>query len=338
MEQLPPRLLLCSDLDRTILPNGPWPESPRARPLLRRLTARPELLLAYVSGRDLGLLEAAVAEYAIPRPDYAIGDVGTTIYRSTADGWQLLPQWQAEIGRDWPGKTSRDLLPLLAGVPGLQLQEEAKQNRYKLSFYTSPDDDGGQAEDDRLGCLGGGDGTVGQAQVVAGEGETGAGREQAAAVVAGDPAAGETVEQEHGPARLLALVRRRLAPAGVRARLVWSIDEEKNCGLLDILPERAGKLAAIRFLIRHLGIDQAATVFAGDSGNDLDALASELNAILVANAPEAVRREAVRRVEQAGRPQTLYCATGNFQGLNGNYSAGVLEGLAHYHPAIRAWL
>ena len=49
---MPGRLMLCSDLDRTLLPNGPQEESPEARPLLRRLAQRPDLVLAYVSGRN----------------------------------------------------------------------------------------------------------------------------------------------------------------------------------------------------------------------------------------------------------------------------------------------
>ncbi|HET98391.1 MAG TPA: HAD-IIB family hydrolase [Desulfurivibrio alkaliphilus] len=282
----PERLLLCSDLDRTILPNGPWPESSRARPLLRRLAREPRFKLAYVSGRDLVLLRAAIVEYEIPPPDYAIGDVGTTIYRVTDGNWQVLPAWQEEIAGDWRGKTSSDLAPLLVGVEGLRLQEPEKQNTCKLSFYTPARFPGGATERERL----------------------------------------------------LAQVRERLAPADIRACLIWSIDEEKDCGLLDLLPERAGKLPAIRFLMRHLGFTPADTVFAGDSGNDLDVLGSELNAVLVANAPEEVRRQARELVRAAGREETLYCATGNFRGLNGNYSAGVIEGLVHYQPRIITWL
>ena len=32
---MPERLLLCTDLDRTLIPNGPQPESPRARAAFR---------------------------------------------------------------------------------------------------------------------------------------------------------------------------------------------------------------------------------------------------------------------------------------------------------------
>ncbi|HKJ77267.1 MAG TPA: HAD family hydrolase, partial [Gammaproteobacteria bacterium] len=60
------RLLLCTDLDRTVLPNGFQEESPQARPLLRTLARRPEVTLAYVSGRDLSLLQDAIRDYGLP--------------------------------------------------------------------------------------------------------------------------------------------------------------------------------------------------------------------------------------------------------------------------------
>lgn len=49
-------ILLCSDLDRTLLPNGEQPESPEARLLLNKLARRPELTLAYVSGQHKAIL------------------------------------------------------------------------------------------------------------------------------------------------------------------------------------------------------------------------------------------------------------------------------------------
>jgi hypothetical protein len=38
--------------------------------------------------------------------------------------------------------------------------------------------------------------------------------------------------------------------------------------------------------------------------------------------------------EAAGYSARLYIARGGFRGMNGNYSAGILEGIAHYHPAL----
>jgi hypothetical protein len=34
----------------------------------------------------------------------------------------------------------------------------------------------------------------------------------------------------------------------------------------------------------------------------------------------------------------FYQAQGGFLGMNGNYSAGILEGIAHYHPDTLPWM
>jgi hydroxymethylpyrimidine pyrophosphatase-like HAD family hydrolase len=72
------KILICSDLDRTLIPNGYQEESAHARPVLRQLAENPNIYLAYVSGRDKKLILDAIEEFYLPTPDYAIGDVGTT--------------------------------------------------------------------------------------------------------------------------------------------------------------------------------------------------------------------------------------------------------------------
>jgi len=269
------RLLLCSDLDRTLLPNGPQPESPQARPLLRRLAAHPDLILAYVSGRHLALIEQAIAEYDLPRPQFAVGDVGTSIYRLVGGEWRLWDQWSQHIATDWAGHPAGDLAPLFADIGIIALQEPEKQNRFKLSYYADP---------------------------------------------------------THDHVSLLADMRRRLQARGVRASLMWSVDETTATGLLDVLPASATKLGAVRFLMAELGIEETRTLFAGDSGNDLPVLTSGIPAVLVANVISEVREEAEWGAQAAGHADRLYVARGGFLGMNGNYAAGVLEGLAHFHP------
>jgi hypothetical protein len=134
-----------------------------------------------------------------------------------------------------------------------------------------------------------------------------------------------------------ARVHEQLMSLGVRASLIWSVDETNDVGLLDVLPESATKLHAVRFVGRRLGIHESRTVFAGDSGNDLPALTSGLNAILVANARSEVRDAAIAGARERGTPERLYVACGDL-GMNGNYAAGVLEGLAHFFPETRRWI
>jgi sucrose-6F-phosphate phosphohydrolase len=136
---------------------------------------------------------------------------------------------------------------------------------------------------------------------------------------------------------LVEAVQQRLAESGLPARLIFSRDEQGG-GLLDVVPAAAGKLGAIEFLIRQCSIRCQRTVFAGDSGNDLEVLVSEIPAVLVANASEAVRQEAREKASARGHADRLYLAHGTFKGLNGNYSAGILEGVAHFLPETMQWI
>ena len=269
-------LLLCTDLDRTLIPNGPQPESPRARDYFSHVCASDQLFLAYVSGRHRLLIEEAIADYQLPQPDYVVGDVGTTIYRVESPGeWHRFEAWEQEIGSDWAGRSQADLVPLFADLSQLCLQEESKQNRNKLSYYLS-------------------------------------------------------VDADH--AALDAEMKRRLRTTGVNATLVWSVDESTATGLLDVLPASASKLHAVEFLMSSLGFDRQHTVFSGDSGNDMQVLVSPIPAVLVNNAIPEVREQATATSRKLQNSEALYIAKGGYLQMNGNYSAGILEGLAHYHP------
>ncbi len=129
------RLLLCTDMDRTVIPNGLHPEHPDARAQFRRLCSLPEIILAYVTGRHLQLVEAAIKRYHLPEPDFAITDVGTKIYQKSRGNWIPISQWQKQIAQEWQGKTHSQLQQALSGLSELKLQENSKQNDYKLSYY-----------------------------------------------------------------------------------------------------------------------------------------------------------------------------------------------------------
>lgn len=268
--------LLCTDLDRTLIPNGPQPESPLARERFGQLVKREEVTLVYVSGRHRALIEQAIAEFGLPQPDFAIADVGSTIYQIDASGWQQWDKWDEQIAPDWRGLTHDDLHKLLSSFSALKLQEKEKQNRHKLSFY---------------------------------------------------------IPLETDVQNLIGEMEKQLNRAGIKANLIWSIDELARVGLLDILPASANKLHAIRFLMAQKGFNNGNTVFSGDSGNDLDVLLSDIQAVLVANADAEVRQAAAQAHKDA-----LYLAQGGYLGMNGNYSAGILEGIAHYLPDVDAWL
>ena len=272
---MPIRLLLCTDLDRTLLPNGPQAESSGARDKFSQLALQPGVTLVYVTGRDRKLVEDAIDEYRLPQPDYVIADVGSTIYQIQQHDWRHLDKWQQEISPDWAGRSHDDMHSLFSSSLLLKLQEDTKQNTYKLSYYVP-------------------------------------------------------LEADHKT--LMSEMHSKLVNMEIRASLIWSIDELAGTGLLDVLPASANKRHAIEFLMKQLGFDLSNTVFAGDSGNDLAVLTSPIRSVLVANASADVRDEAKQMALNLGEMDALYFAHGDFLGMNGNYSAGILEGVAHYMP------
>jgi len=274
------RILICTDLDRTLLPNGHQPVSPEAQERFARLADHPEVALAYVSGRYRGLVEAAIEEYGIPIPDYVVGDVGTSIYTVADRDWTLWAAWAEAIGPDWAGLSHQSLHQMFADLPDLSLQEPHKQGPLKLSYYAPADL---------------------------------------------DRATLDTMES-------------RLKACDIQARLIWSVDETVPVGLVDLLPFSASKLHAIEFLVAEKDFSPGRVIFAGDSGNDLPVLTSPLQAVLVANATDEMRAEALEEARRKGTLDTLYLARGGFLGMNGNYSGGILEGLAHYLPETAEWM
>jgi len=269
--------LICTDLDRTLLPNGDAPESPGARERLAKIVSRHDVALAFVTGRHLGLVREAITEYDLPQPRYAICDVGTSIYEFGGAGWTRLESWWSQRSKEWPDTDAA--LDTLSGFEAVTMQEPERQAPYKLSWYAPPLDE---------------------------------------------------------VAPFLERVYHHLA--GFPARIVYSVDEATNTGLLDLIPLGAGKLAAIEHLLDCTGIAPESTLFAGDSGNDLDVLASRIPAVLVANATDSVRADAIERTEVEGLGARLYTARGDFEGMNGNYAAGILEGLAHFWPDTLDWM
>lgn len=268
-------IMICTDLDRTLLPNGTAPETPGARNQFQRLVSRIHGILVYVTGRHLQLVDEAIHDYNISIPEYAVTDVGTRIYTCGNNGWSPMEEWYETIQKTLGNFRMSNLKKELNDIDGLILQEAEKQNRHKLSFYIEP------------------------------------------------------YSKMH---RVKLHVSRRLNDLDAPVSATWSYDSVTDKGLLDVLPTTASKLHAVRFLMQRIGIPENRVVFSGDSGNDLDILTSSIRGIIVANADDSVKNEARTQREN---PDDLYIATGSLPGFNGNYSAGIIEGILHFYPELR---
>ncbi len=272
------KLLLCTDMDRTVVPNGEQPEHPDARKRFSEFCNCPDVTLVYVTGRHQELVKQAINTYDLPEPDFAITDVGTKIYKVVDAQWHEMDTWGKEIDTAWNGYNHQQIKQFLKDVPHLSAQESSKQNTHKLSYYLPL-----QVDKDNVILE-----------------------------------MGKCLNREN-----------------IAASLIWSIDEPNDIGLIDVLPRNATKLHAIEFLQQQLTYSIEEVVFAGDSGNDLPVLVSSIPSVLVANAAEEIKQAAQQGAEKNGHVDALYLANASELGMNGNYSAGVLEGVWHFAPDFR---
>jgi sucrose-6F-phosphate phosphohydrolase len=262
--------ILATDLDRTLLPNGSWPPDPGAIDLFNELTQRHDVLVVYVTGRNLSLTENAIREFGIRYPHVLIGDVGTSIRKYVEDGWKPHGGWDCHVKQTSPRWDADAVRCAVAGVGGLTEQESEHCSPFKQSYYVDHD------------------------------------RNEAVLKAVDELIKGKFDEV-----------------------IIYSFDSQSGKGLLDFLPQSATKQTALEYIADELGANKSDVVFCGDSGNDVFPLTAGFSGVLVRNADDQLVAS-VKQAADAHPELKLYFAKGDFRGLNGFYTSGVIEGAYHY--------
>jgi len=283
-------MILATDLDRTLLPNG-HDEYDGTLPLLFEEIGKLDVTLVYVSGRNLALFEEARREFDIEIPDFFLGSVGTEMFKKEEDRLVADTEWVEHLRANTPNWNVEEFkkrigdLPVRGltasnaqagtqtGMDGLRLQEQSVQNEFKLSFYL---DDFEMKKDIAV-----------------------------------------------------AHITDAISGTGTKADVVYSVDPLKNIGLIDVLPKIATKITALEYLRKKLGVAKEEVVYCGDSGNDLLPLTFGYKSVLMKNARPIIKEKAMNIVKKKNINECLYIAKGEGK-YNGNYSSGILEGLEHF--------
>ncbi len=262
--------IIATDLDRTLLPNGHWQADPEAIPLFNELTHSNDVLVVYVTGRNLELTEGAIKEFGIRHPDVLCGDVGTTIRKYQDGGWHFDEGWEALVHRASPRWDAGQIRQALDGIKGIVEQESEHLNQFKQSYY---------------------------------------------------------VDHSRNEA-ILEAVHQRVAGKFDEV-IIYSFDSQDGKGLLDLLPASATKQTAVEYVAEEYGQPREQVVFCGDSGNDIFPLTAGFSGVLVKNADDQLVEQV--RAAMADKPDLqVYFAQGDFRGLSGYYTSGVIEGCFHY--------
>ncbi len=262
--------ILATDLDRTLLPNGRWEADKDAISLFNKLTEKSDVLVVYVTGRNLSLTENAINEYGVRYPDILCGDVGTTIRKYENDKWEFDKGWVDHVKRESPKWDAIAIKKAVMGVNGIKEQEPEHQNQFKQSYYV-----------------------------------------------------------EHGKKELILNEIHSRVKGKFDEVIIYSFDSEDGKGLIDFLPDSATKQTALEYVAEAYNTNKKEVVFCGDSGNDIFPLTAGFSGVLVKNADEQLV-ENVKKAMNQNPELKAYFAKGNFKGLNGYYTSGVLEGAYHY--------
>lgn len=114
-------------------------------------------------------------------------------------------------------------------------------------------------------------------------------------------------------------VETRLAELDAPYSVVSSVDPFNGGGLVDVLPRGANKAFALRWWRESQGLCDTSVIYAGDSGNDWDALVAGYRSILVGNACRKLAQRVADRHAANGWTDRLYLA-------QKRATSGVLEG------------
>lgn len=262
--------ILATDLDRTLLPNGRWKADSEAIDLFNRLTATQDVLVVYVTGRNLALTENAIKEYGVRYPDVLCGDVGTSIRKYENGEWRFDEGWIAHVKRASPRWSASAIRDAVSRVAGMREQESEHLNPFKQSYYV-----------------------------------------------------------EHDKKDVVLKEIDELVKGKFDEVIVYSFDSQDGKGLLDFLPASATKQTALEYVAEEFGAAKGDVVFCGDSGNDIFPLTAGFRGVLVRNADEQLVAN-VKKAMHENPDLNVYFAQGNFRGLQGYYTSGVIEGAYHY--------
>lgn len=146
LEALPkmdrPRALLATDMDGTVIPLEPSPQrETELAEFKEAVESSSGLLLAYVTGRGIGLAEKGIAQFRLPRPHFQVCDVGTSVYVTDGGRFILDDEYAGRMREAMGGVDFEEILQQLAPVRHLLLQPWERQTEFKLSYHLPDGED-----------------------------------------------------------------------------------------------------------------------------------------------------------------------------------------------------
>ncbi len=122
------KLFIISDLDGTLVDGNKTDGLNEFKEWIAN--NKDKIVFGVASGRNREITEHAFANYDLPNPDILICSAGSEIYYTD----KFIPDngWDSHIDYQWKRDEMQNAL---SKFPGIRLQEQAAQWRFKLSYY-----------------------------------------------------------------------------------------------------------------------------------------------------------------------------------------------------------
>lgn len=130
--------LLITDLDGTLIPLTGDAQNANDLDILSTQLQRNNVNVAFCTGRHLASVLNAIESFLLPLPQWIIADVGTSVYEQQPSGeYTTNREFLQHLDSIVASMPLTELQFALSAFPRLRIQENEKQGRFKLSYYTS---------------------------------------------------------------------------------------------------------------------------------------------------------------------------------------------------------
>ncbi len=131
--------VLATDLDGTVIPPSQGRDDSESLQAITRPRAIHGFGLIYVTGRPTDSVLEAIEDFDMPRPDWILSDVGTTIHKRAGESYEPFENYQQHLLERTQQMSRETVEDLLRSVEGMQLQSAPNQKRFKISYECDPD-------------------------------------------------------------------------------------------------------------------------------------------------------------------------------------------------------
>ncbi|MDA3874623.1 MAG: HAD-IIB family hydrolase [Kiritimatiellae bacterium] len=126
--------VLATDLDGTLIPLPNAPEQSLALKELQVASEDQRFRIVFCTGRHFESVLEAIDEFQLPRPEWIICDVGTSIYHLLQTDYIPYTPYAEHLRTKISDSSNSEINSMLHGLPGLAMQAEDHQQEFKISF------------------------------------------------------------------------------------------------------------------------------------------------------------------------------------------------------------